>query len=263
MIKTFDNKEWNYIDIIKRMYDDDFYYGYLGSNALSSSSAKKLLQSPKAYLKSLNVNSNAQPLRDGRLIHTQVLEPKKYKQLNFIDVSSKRVKKWTEAVELHGSADTYTLKEKYINRKIANAFLNNDACTSYMQNTEFEVPGIATVDDIPFRAKADILGDDFVADLKTTNDGVAELGNSKNQFEYTIRKYSYEMQAYLYTQMFNKPDFYWLVIDKTTTDIGIFKASRETLERGKAQLDQALSLYKDLFLDKLIPLEQLHVYKEI
>jgi len=48
MIKTFDNKEWNYIDIIKRMYDDDFYYGYLGSNALSSSSAKKLLQSPKA-----------------------------------------------------------------------------------------------------------------------------------------------------------------------------------------------------------------------
>ena len=75
MITTFDNKQWNYIDIIKRMYDDDFYYGYLGSNALSSSSAKKLLQSPKAYLKSLNINSNAQPLRDGRLVHLSVLEP--------------------------------------------------------------------------------------------------------------------------------------------------------------------------------------------
>ena len=155
------------------------------------------------------------------------------------------------------------MKEKYINRKIAKAFLNNDACTSYMKDAEYEAPGLITIDGIPMRGKADILGDDFVADLKTTNDGVAEIGNGKNQFEYTVKKYSYEMQAYLYTQMFDKTDFYWLVIDKTTTDVGIFKASRETLERGKAQLDHALSLYKDLFLEKLIPLEQLHIYKEI
>ena len=264
-MKLLDGKEYDKDDLLSKMVNDDFYYNNLSvKKVLSYSSAKWLLKSPKYFLDQCNRPMvETQPLRDGRLIHTQILEPKKYKQLNFIDVSSKRVKKWTEAVELHGSADTYTMKEKYINRKIAKAFLNNDACTSYMQNTEFEVPGIATVDDIPFRAKADILGDDFVADVKTTNDGVAELGNGKNQFEYTIKKYSYEMQAYLYTQMFNKPDFYWLVIDKTTTDVGIFKASRETLERGKAQLDHALSLYKDLFLEKLIPLEQLHIYKEI
>ena len=87
MIKTFDNKEWKREDMLKRMYDDEFYYGYLGSNALSSSSAKKLIQSPKAYLKSLKINSDAQPLRDGRLVHLSVLEPHKVKDLTIINGS--------------------------------------------------------------------------------------------------------------------------------------------------------------------------------
>ena len=118
MIKTFDNKEWNYIDIIKRMYDDDFYYGYLGSNALSSSSAKKLLQSPKAYLKSLNVNSNAQPLRDGRLVHLSVLEPHKVKDLTIIDGSKATKELITQTKALYDLADTSNnILEKMVNQE--------------------------------------------------------------------------------------------------------------------------------------------------
>jgi hypothetical protein len=43
MIETFDNKKWNKKDIIPKMYDDEFYYGYLGKNALSSSEFKNIL----------------------------------------------------------------------------------------------------------------------------------------------------------------------------------------------------------------------------
>ena len=110
MIKTFDNKEWQREDMLKRMYDDEFYYGYLGSNALSSSSAKKLIQSPKAYLKSLKINSDAQPLRDGRLVHLSVLEPQKVKDLTIID-GSKATKAFKQAVIELGSANVYTRSE--------------------------------------------------------------------------------------------------------------------------------------------------------
>ena len=52
-IKTFDNIIHDKEELIEKMYDDDFYYGYLGQNALSSSSIKTILKSPKQYLKNL------------------------------------------------------------------------------------------------------------------------------------------------------------------------------------------------------------------
>ena len=48
-IKLFDGKNWGVDEILKQMEDDSFYYGYLGQNALSSSSAKDLYKSPKTY----------------------------------------------------------------------------------------------------------------------------------------------------------------------------------------------------------------------
>ena len=67
------------------MDDDSFYYGHLGQHALSSSSLKKLLQSPKAYQKSLRFSDTGQALRDGRLIHLNILEPHKINDLIVIN----------------------------------------------------------------------------------------------------------------------------------------------------------------------------------
>jgi len=48
---TLLNKEvFNKEEILVQMLDDTFYYGYLGKNALSSSSCKSLLESPEAYV---------------------------------------------------------------------------------------------------------------------------------------------------------------------------------------------------------------------
>jgi hypothetical protein len=48
-IKTLDHKEWELAELLDNMHSDDFYYGYLGKNAFSSSSLKLLLDSPKTY----------------------------------------------------------------------------------------------------------------------------------------------------------------------------------------------------------------------
>jgi len=60
MITLLNGEEWQEADILKKMEDDSFYYGHLGKNALSSSSLKKLLQSPKAYQASLRGSDNSQ-----------------------------------------------------------------------------------------------------------------------------------------------------------------------------------------------------------
>jgi len=155
------------------------------------------------------------------------------------------------------------MKEKYMNSRISSAFLQNDRCVSFLKGSEVEVPAIEMVQGLPVRGKADILKKgEYIADVKTTMDGVKDItlknGEVTNQFKFTIQKYDYDLQAYLYTQLYDVPDFYWLVIDKTTTDIGVFKASEATLESGRLKLDAAVALYNAFFVDELIDLSQYH-----
>ena len=174
-MKLLDNKDYNEAELLTKMVNDDFYYNEMSvSKVLSYSSAKWLLKSPKYFVwKQKQQMVETQPLRDGKLIHMQILEPEKYNNLSFVDVSSKNTKIWKEAVIENGKDNTYTLKERNINNRIVQSFLRNDVCMSYLKGNDFEVPGLLEYDNIPFRGKADVLGDDFIADVKTTGDGVA------------------------------------------------------------------------------------------
>jgi len=49
-IKLLNNEVFKKEDILKKMMDDEFYYGYLGKNALSSSSCKSLMEGPESYV---------------------------------------------------------------------------------------------------------------------------------------------------------------------------------------------------------------------
>jgi hypothetical protein len=242
MIKTFDNKEWKHEDIIKRMYDDEFYYGYLGSNALSSSSAKKLLQSPKAYIKSLNVNQDAQPLRDGRLVHLSVLEPQKVKDLTIVE-GSKATKAFKEAVLDMGSANVYTRSEFNNANYIANAVLKCSEVTDLLKGAEFEVPQASMIDGLPFRGKADILNGNVIIDLKTTAD--------ITKFRWSAKHFSYDLQAALYTKLFDADAFIFVVVDKNTKDIMVCDCSDEFMRTGLEKLEMAIERYKYFFQDEI------------
>lgn len=252
-------------ETLDNMYSDEFYYNHLNlDKALSYSSLKWLLKSPKwfAHMKKKGM-TESQALRDGKLVHTQILEPSKYDQFTFVDTSSKNTTKWKLAKQQNGADFTYTLKEKYMCDRISTAWLQNASCVKFLEDSETEVPALVEIDGLAIRGKADIYRPyEFVADVKTTNDGLKDFeqkdGSVKNQFSWTISKYDYDLQAYLYTVLFNVPDFYWLVIDKTTTDIGIFKASDETLESGRLKLEASLALYNAFFVDELIDLSQYH-----
>ena len=264
-VTLLNHEQLELTEALDNMHNDEYYYKYLNlDRVLSYSTMKWLLKSPKwfNFMRKKGM-TETQALRDGRLVHTEILEPEKYGQFTFVDTSSKNTTKWKLAKEQNGAETTYTLKEKYMASRIAAAFLQNDSCVSFMKGAETETPALVEVDGLAVRGKADIFKEgEYVADVKTTNDGLKDItlknGSSVNQFKFTIEKYDYDLQAYLYTQLYNVPDFYWLVIDKTTTDIGIFKASEQTLQSGKDKLEAAIAIYKAFFVDELIDLSQYH-----
>ena len=225
------------------MVDDDFYYGELNTLALSSSSLKLLLSSPKTYKYVTKYgNPETQPLRDGRLVHQAILEPQKFSEQIFVNVSSKNTKTYKEAKEKYG--EVYTRVEKENAEKIADAFFKNEHALKYITDCEFEVPQIGMVQGFPFRGKADVLKKDGIVDIKTTTGGV------KN-FYHSAKKYSYDVQCYVYCKLFNITylDFRFVVIDKGSLDIGVWNCSEEFYLEGERKTEEAIQIFEKFFIE--------------
>ena len=247
MITTFDNKQWNKEELLDNMYDDSFYYGYLGQNALSSSSIKTLINSPKTYYFTKKYGSGeTQALRDGKLFHTMILEPGKLDDIIFVEAATKASKEFKLAKET--GKEVYTKSEKKAAERLCDALLRNEAVKEYLTKAEYEVPQIAMIDGIPIRAKADILKGNTIIDLKTTT-GIKD-------FRYSADKYSYDLQAWLYREMFGVENFVFIAIDKGSLDIAIFECSDEFYEKGKAKFEQGVSNYKYFFQTEGVDLDQ-------
>jgi len=242
MIQLLDGKYYNEVDLIKKMYNDEFYYGELNHLALSSSSIKLLLTSPKTYKYVLKYgNAESQALRDGWLFHTAILEPQVFEDQIFVDVQSKNTKAYKLAKEEHGKV--FTMKEKHDAEKLADAFLRNETALKMINDSKFEEPMIKTIDGYPFRGKADVLSKFYICDLKTTT-------KIKN-FHQSANAYSYDVQCYLYCNLFDRSykDFKFVVIDKGSLDIGVWDCSEDFYLRGKEKVKKALDIFQTYFID--------------
>ena len=241
-IKLLDNKYYDKTELLKRMLDDTFYYGELNTLALSSSSLKQLLSSPKTYNFSLKYGSEeSAALRAGALFHWAILEPKKFAAQKFVEVQSRNTKKFREAKEEFGKV--FTAKERSEAERLVDAFYRNEHAKELITKADFEIPAIDNVLGMPFRGKADVLGANRIVDLKTTTD--------IKGFSYSANKYGYDVQCYLYCNLFKKEykDFHFLVLDKGSLDIGIFNCSEEFYYRGEEKVEKALHLYNKFFIE--------------
>ena len=241
-IKLLDNKYYDRAELLKRMLDDEFYYGELNTLALSSSSLKQLLSSPKTYNFSLKYGSGeSAALRAGALFHWAILEPEKFASQKFVEVQSRNTKKFKEAKEEFGKV--FTAKERSEAERLVDAFYRNEHAKELITKADFEIPAIDNVLGMPFRGKADVLGTNRIVDLKTTTD--------IKGFSYSANKYGYDVQCYLYCNLFKKEykDFHFLVLDKGSLDIGIFNCSEEFYFRGEEKVEKALDLYNKFFIE--------------
>lgn len=116
-----------------------------------------------------------------------------------------------------------------------------------------EVAATATVttskgNTISVKGKADMLlsdgfGTPVLMDLKTS-------AKDLNQWKRNAWYGSYPRQAYLYSNLFEVEEFYFVVITKTFPyDVGIFKASEAFLKKGKEQFEKSITQYEKLFIE--------------
>jgi len=241
MITLLNGEHWAKEEILAHMYEDDFYYNKLGKHALSSSSLKMILKSPKTYrnvTKYGDPNSDSPALAAGKLSHWMLLEPQKMDDVWVVEASSKNTKIYKDAKEEKG--EVFLRKEVNAAERLTDAVLRNEAALQLLSNSEFEVPEIAMLEEgLAFRGKADIIQGDTIIDYKTSAD--------LSSFRYSCDKYGYDLQAYMYLRLFNKKKFTFLVIDKASTDIGIFETTDEFIAKGKEKFDRAVSDYKYFF----------------
>lgn len=250
IITTLDGKQWEKQELLDNMFSDEFYYGYLGKHALSSSSCKSILKSPKGYYfqKKYGKTDETPALIAGRIFHTLVLEPEKVDSLTFVDSATRNTNKFKAALQGKEPQTVYTIREKNAAERLADQLFRNDAAAELLNDCLFEQPEAMMIDGIAFRGKADILHFDKIVDVKTSSD--------INSFKYSADKYGYDLQAALYCKMFNRDKFQFLVIDKKSFDIGIYDCSPEFMARGQRKLDAAIKLYDYFFKTQGVDLDQ-------
>ena len=241
-IKLLDGSVWDKDELIKNMDNDEFYYDVCGKNMLSSSSAKYLLDSyKKFYYIQKYGQKESQPLRDGWLFHTAILEPEVYERQHFTKVKAKNTVEFKAALkEYKGNpvVKVFSAQEKQSAERLADAFLKNSNLVSYLNKAQTEVPIAGEVMGMPFRGKADIITKNgAIIDLKTTT-------NIKN-FKHSAYNFSYDLQCYIYCQLFgvDPKDFLFIAIDKDTLVPKVCDVSEDFYFSGEQKCEKAIKEY--------------------
>ena len=218
---------------IEKLRDDENYYGSFGKKYLSNSDISTLLTNPLALGKQ---QAPRPAFLVGGYFHTAILEPEKLNKFKIIEASTRNTKVYKEISGgelclLQHEVDTIEL--------MTEKMLANDICKGLIRdtNTEYETPGITELEGQLWKGKADIINhnEKLIIDLKTTAD--------LNKFRYSASKYNYDSQAYIYSKLFGY-EMIFIVIDKTTHQIGIFDCSPEFYERGKDKVERAVQAYE-------------------
>jgi hypothetical protein len=221
--------------ILKKLKNDEDYYGEFGNQFLSNSHVGRLLKDP------LNVFKPSKPspaFLIGGYFHTCILEPGKLKKYKVVKSSTRNTKAYKDVAGgelclLQQEVDEIELMREKV--------MDNDICRDLIQGLQckYEQPGIIDLFGNQWKGKADIVNHEekLVIDLKTTAD--------INKFQWSASKYNYDSQAYIYSKLFGY-EFLFIVIDKTTHQIGMFDCSPQFYEKGEDKVRRASEAY-DLF----------------
>lgn len=77
----------------------------------------------------------------------------------------------------------------------------------------------------------------------------SKSAKSVNKFKWAVNDFRYDIQAYIYTTVFDLPDFYWVVQEKTSPYLpALVKCSEDTLRNGKNFFNDSVAIIHE-FLD--------------
>lgn len=98
---------------------------------------------------------------------------------------------------------------------------------------KYQVEFNTTLGLVEVKGFLDCLGDGFIIDSKSTK--------AIDKFRYSVRDFSYDIQAYIYTKVFGIDKFYWLAQEKIYPYLpALIECSEETLFTGGMKFDEAV-----------------------
>ena len=223
--------------IIDRLRNDKDYYGEFGQQYLSNSNISTLLKNP---LSLRDPQKKIPAFLVGGYFHTAILEPDKLKSFKIVEATNRNTKAYKE---LSGGEMCLLQSEVDNARLLIDTVLENDVCRGLIHGIDcvFEEPGVTELFGNKWKGKADIINHEekLVIDLKTTSD--------IEKFRWNAKKYNYDSQAYIYSKLFGY-EMLFIVIDKTTQQIGLFDCSPQFYEQGSKKVEMASEQY-DLFFN--------------
>ena len=236
-------------DILKKLTNDEHYYGDFGKKYLSASDVGVLLNNPLA-LKQQGKKTAA--FLVGGYFHTTILEPDKLKKYKVIPSTTRNTKLYKE---MSGGELCLLQHEVDAIHTMRDVVLDNEICKDLIQG-EFEQPMITKIGKYMWKGKCDVLNhkEKLVIDLKTTND--------INSFRRSAFRYNYDSQAYVYRKLFGY-DMLFIVIDKNTHQIGMFDCSDEFYSSGEDKVQRAMEAYELFFNTKDFDPKQYFVSKTL
>ena len=225
--------------ILKRLCNDEDYYGEFGNKFLSNSHIGKLLKDP---LRAFEPSKPSPAFLIGGYFHTCILEPDKIDKYKVVKSSTRNTKAYKDVAGgelclLQHEVDTIELmRDKVLSNNICNELIRG---SDFERTVDYEIPMITELFGNQWKGKADIVNHEekLVIDLKTTAD--------IEKFKWSASKYNYDSQAYIYSKLFGY-EMLFIVIDKATHNIGMFDCSPEFYERGEDKVRRASEAY-DLF----------------
>ena len=223
---------------LQKLKNDEDYYGDFGNQFLSNSHVGRLLNDP------LNIFKPMKPspaFLIGGYFHTCILEPDKLKKYKVVKSTNRNTKAYKDVA---GGELCMLQHEVDMVELMRDKVMDNDICADLIMGTDgklndFEVPMVTELFGNKWKGKADVVNHEekLIIDLKTTAD--------INKFQYSANKYNYDSQAYIYSKLFGY-EFLFIVIDKTTHQIGMFDCSPQFYEKGEDKVRKASEAY-DLF----------------
>jgi hypothetical protein len=224
--------------IIDVLRDDNEYYKGVGRNYLSNSDIGSLLTNPKNYGVMREDNKN---FAEGRYFHQLLLEPQKAVNVHHVDVSTRTTKEYKSYCSEKNIEFCMLTKEKEEIESLVSVMKGNIQFFEqiYKDGNLYETPSVIEIEGLMWKGKADIVTDECVIDLKTTSD--------INKFKYSAKSYNYDSQCFIYQLLFGKPLVFY-VIDKLTSQLGIFRPSENFVAGGEAKVIKACEVYRRYFI---------------
>lgn len=212
---------------------------------LSYSALKQFEKSPNHYIQYVTKerDDSSKSMNLGSATHTWILERDKFDERYFvapkIDKRTADGKKLAKEIEESGKTHVSIEDFELINnmaRAIEGSAWANKLVDSWAK--DYEVGFESQINGYTFKGFVDIVGDSYIADLKTDRDA------SPASFIKSADNLGYHLQAAIYSTITGK-EFYWVVVENSAPhNCTVFVQSEEDYLKSKAYLFDLIDRFK-------------------